>query len=202
MKFIGHYKVSCLITYLSVVFGVLGIIYASSQEIEKALICLILSGIADMFDGKVARHEKRSNQEKEYGVQLDSLADSFNYSALPISIGLSLGLNHWYHILAYVMLALASVIRLAYFNVYTSDNDKAIKTYTGLPVTSIAFTLPLLWLVKSIINIPFTTTYTIAIALSAFFYVLNIKIPKATNKLFYIIMSLLGIIGIMLFIIF
>src|SRR5574344_1009963 len=202
MKFLGHYKVSCLITYSSVVFGVLGIIYASNQEIEKALICLILSGIADMFDGKVARHEKRSNQEKEYGVQLDSLADSFNYSALPISIGLSLGLNSWYHILSYIMLVLASVIRLAYFNVYTSDNDKAIKTYTGLPVTSIAFTLPLLWLVKSIIKVPFTITYTIAIALSAFFYILNIKIPKATNKLFYIIMSLLGIIGIILFVIF
>ena len=68
MKFIGFYNYTVVLTYLSLISGIVGMKFASEGRGELAIICLILSGVCDMFDGKVARMCKRTKEEKEFGI--------------------------------------------------------------------------------------------------------------------------------------
>ena len=50
----------------------------------------MVSGILDAFDGRVARTKKDRNEfEKNFGIQIDSLADLICFGILPVSIGLA-----------------------------------------------------------------------------------------------------------------
>lgn len=56
--------------------SVVGMGFAVQGKIIAAVICLMFSGFCDMFDGIVARTKKdRTDEEKRFGIQLDSLSD-------------------------------------------------------------------------------------------------------------------------------
>ena len=94
---IGVYDYTVLLTYLGFASGVFGIIEAFNGRIFPAIICLMFSGLCDMFDGKVARtKKKRTVEERHFGIQLDSLSDLVCFGVLPAVIGYSLGLNQCY----------------------------------------------------------------------------------------------------------
>ena len=97
--FIVNLKKSVLLTYLGVIFAVTSIYFAFTKMafyevnyIRYSLVFLVLAGICDMFDGKVARMCKRTPEEKEFGVQIDSLADTVSFVMLPVVIMFSLGI--------------------------------------------------------------------------------------------------------------
>ena len=49
-----------------------------------------------MFDGKVARTKKdRTECEKKFGIQIDSLCDAICFGVLPVVIGYSVGMRDW-----------------------------------------------------------------------------------------------------------
>ena len=77
-----------------------------------------------MFDGKFARMCKRTKDEELFGIQLDSLADTIDFVAFPVVFGLALGFNEWYHVLAYVLIAMCGIQRLCHFNVLDAVMDK------------------------------------------------------------------------------
>ena len=58
-RFIGCYNKSVILTYMSVVAAVFGIWHVSQLKdlsgLPLIMACLIIAGICDMFDGKVAR---------------------------------------------------------------------------------------------------------------------------------------------------
>ena len=70
--FIGFYGASVLLTYIGLAFSVTGMVLAFLGHILAAVMCLILAGVCDMFDGTVARDCKRSETEKKFGIQIDS----------------------------------------------------------------------------------------------------------------------------------
>ena len=192
--FFAKFNKSCLITYLGIVFGVLSIycsfnymVSRSTYTISYSLICLIISGICDMFDGKFARACKRTKEEKLIGIELDSLADTFCFLAVPIVFMISLGMNEWYNVISYMLLVLCGVSRLAYFNV-NADMDKAVKVYHGLPVTSTAIIYPVLGILSTIVD---TSTlriiYLVATYITAILMIVNIKLPKFTGVWYKII---------------
>jgi len=60
--FIGKYDKSVVVTYLGVLSTMLGIYFILGYSVPKltgAFICLMISGICDMFDGKIARTSKK-----------------------------------------------------------------------------------------------------------------------------------------------
>ena len=73
---IGFYNYTVILTYMSLVSSVLGMFFAcglcgGQPHPEYAMICLMVSGLCDMFDGKVARTKKdRSEAEKKFGIQM------------------------------------------------------------------------------------------------------------------------------------
>ncbi len=198
--FIGKYNKSLIITYLGVAFAVLGMNFALQHNLQYAMVCMVIAGVCDMFDGKVARLCKRTEDEKKFGVEIDSLADMVAFVTFPVVIGYSMGLNNWYNILAYILLILAGITRLGFFNITVMDTnkDEPVKTYSGLPVTSTAIILPVLWFFSSIVhNVSFRSAFTAVIYLIAFLFVFNTKIPKIKGKA-YIVVTVAAIIGILL----
>lgn len=191
---------SCLITYLGVVFGVLSMYFCmlnlcnfDDRIFKYSLICLMLSGICDMFDGKFARACKRTEQEKEIGIQLDSLADTFCFIAVPIVLMLSLKINSILAIVIYIIFGICGVTRLAYFNT-TADSDNPVKCYKGLPVTSTAISYPVLGLLYSVLSLSkLKLIYLGLTLLTGILFVLKINVKKFKGKA-YVIIPILALI--------
>ena len=83
LKLVGYYNRSVYLTYLGLASSVLGMTLAVKGRVEAALSCLLFSGLCDMFDGTVAQHTPRSEAEKKFGIQIDSLCDVICFCAFP-----------------------------------------------------------------------------------------------------------------------
>ncbi len=185
---IGYYSKSVFITYLGVISGTIGMFLALNHKISYALICLVISGICDGFDGKVARKCKRSNEEKSFGIQIDSLADMVSFVFLPITIFYGLGFTSWYNVIGFAMFTLGGVIRLGYFNVIADEKakDGPVKYYSGLPVTASAIIFPVVYLAKHFTSLSeFAIIYTLTMIFIAILYVLNFKLKKPNSNVIY-----------------
>ena len=147
---IGFYDYTVVLTYIGFASGVTGIFCASTKHLRWAVFFLALSGLCDMFDGKVARTKKnRTEEEKSFGIQIDSLCDIVCFGILPVVICFHLGMRKIYSMAVLILYGLAGVIRLAYFNVMETKRQESTnenrKYYQGLPITSMAVALPLLF---------------------------------------------------------
>ena len=190
---IGFYNYTVILTYMSLVSSVIGIFLAFGlcggvSHPEYAIVCLMVSGLCDMFDGKVARTKKnRSEQEKKFGIQIDSLCDAVCFGVLPAVIGYSVGMDSWCDVPVLVLFPLCAVIRLAYFNVAEEDRQKKTaenrKVYEGLPVTSVALILPLIYSFhKDIGHEHFPLVYGGALFLIAIAFITRFKVKKPGIK--------------------
>ncbi len=206
--FIINIKKSVIITYIGVICAVMSMYCCFTQivtsevgRIRYSLVFLILAGICDMFDGKVARMCKRTEEEKEFGIQIDSLADTVNFVVMPVVMMLSLGMVSIHDTIVYCIFVLCGISRLAYFNVNASL-DGPVKYYNGLPVTSTAIIYPVLGLLHG--QIPegtFKTIYLIATLLIGILFVLRIKVPKLKGVAYVIVPILAIIMSILLLVI-
>ena len=86
---------------------------------------------------------------------------------------------------ALIFYSVASVIRLAYFNVSeakrqneTSENRQY---YQGLPITSMAIILPFLYLMRRYCGLYFLIVIHIAVIIVGLLFILDIKVKKPQN---------------------
>ena len=182
---IGVYDYTVLLTYIGFSSGIIGIINAFNGNIFYAIVCLMFSGLCDMFDGRVARtKKKRTIEERHFGVQLDSLSDVVCFGVLPSVIGYSLGINNPFSLILIVFFPLAALIRLAWFNVLeiTRNSSTPVKEYTGLPVTSSALIFPFIYIFKKILKSNFIYLYTIVLLIVGILFISKIKIKKPSFK--------------------
>ncbi len=146
---IGYYNYSVILTYIGLCSGIFGMSMAldGHGSIRGSLICLMVCGLCDMFDGTIARTCKRSDDAKTFGMEIDSLCDLVCFGVFPVIIGYGLGGNkNLVSIVIGMFFVLAAVIRLGFFNVQEINrkinNEDKRTNYTGLPVTSVALLIP------------------------------------------------------------
>ena len=200
---VGKWNKSVILTYAGLILAVLGMFLAFTQEkINYAFCCLMVAGICDLFDGMVARRCKRTEEEKKFGIELDSIVDTMSFIALPICIFISMGLVQVWDVLIFMLFAVAGVARLAYFNIDTADSEKAIKYYTGLPVTYTALIFPLLYLLKLPLeeNI-FLWIVRCAIVIVSVLQILKIKVVKPKG-IWYAIFGIMAIALLVVYLVF
>jgi len=203
--FLGYYNYTTKLTYISVGIGVLGMFFALDGHYPQAMAVLLLCGFIDMIDGKVAATKKnRTEKEKAYGVQIDSLADMVNFGILPALIGYALGLERWYFYIILVVYVIATLIRLAYFNVIEEERVKSGDTsnrtyYNGLPVTMAGMIFPLLFCFYTLFDSStdlFAHFYAGLLVLTAFAFLFGKwKVPKARGIGLFV-MSAIGLVQI------
>ncbi len=200
---LGFYNYTVILTYMSLFSAIFGITFAFEGHTFWAVFCLLFSGFCDMFDGKVAKTMKRTDDEKKFGIQIDSLSDVIAFGVLPAAIGYSLGLTEWWGKLIMATFVLAALIRLAYFNVMEekrqAKTSETRKEYLGLPVTTDALIFPLVYAFKKLFTTNFHLVYGSVLLLVAFLFLFKFKVKKPKLKGM-ILMTIAGVIELALLI--
>lgn len=196
---IGFYNYTVILTYLSLAISMFGITQVMEGNFRTALMCLALSGLCDMFDGKIARRKKdRTADEKLFGLQIDSLCDVVCFGAFPAIFCYYLGVRGPLGIAAVSFYAICAVIRLGFFNVLETNRqateEGANKFYFGLPVTSIAIILPITYLLNFIVNENIFRWILFALSIIVgIFFILNFKLRKPSNTTLTVLVIIVGI---------
>lgn len=185
---IGFWDYTVVLTYISLGVSIFGMTQALTGNMKGAVLCLAISGVMDMFDGKVARTKQgRTEDEKMFGIQIDSLCDLVCFGVLPAIIGYTLGMKKPFDVGILILFVLGGLVRLAYFNVTEARRQKeeqggARRYYQGLPITSIAIFLPIIYLIRGICGKHFLIVLDVVILITACLYVSNIEIKKPNGK--------------------
>lgn len=194
---VGIYNYTVILTYAGLITSFVGIFLAFTGNVGGAVICLLIAGICDMFDGKIARTKKdRTEQEKSFGIQIDSLCDAICFGVFPAVIGIAVGAVHIWQLTIAALFCVCGVIRLAYYNVLEEEKDEADEEefvgFLGVPITTSALLVPLLMCFRNILGERFAVTYSILLAIMGICYILPLHIRKP-GKIGCVVMILLGI---------
>lgn len=167
------------VTAMALCCGLTGVRYAVAGRWELAVTLIIIAGILDGLDGRIARLLRG---ESRFGAELDSLSDSIAFGVAPALI-LYLWALHampkfgWIFALAH---ALSCALRLARFNANIDADEQPHKSagfLTGVPAPAgagLAFVPLYLWLVTG--EDIFRAWYVVApwVAFTAFLMISNI----------------------------
>ena len=211
---IGVYDYTVIATYLATILGICGIFQASDGRTLMAILCLLLAGLLDTFDGRIARSKKnRTQQEKRFGIQIDSLNDLICFGVLPAAICRDVYNSRptlydaggcaalFTAVLCFFVLA--GLIRLAYFNVMEEERQKSTdsvrKYYLGVPVTSAAFMIPAYYLLALYGGLTDCVVYGVGLFILGVAFITPIHVPKPGLRGI-IVMSLIGAAELALFI--
>ena len=192
---IGFFDYTVIATYVSLISGVCGIVFALNGSPMAAIFCLMLAGLLDMFDGKIAATKERTLPEKRFGLQTDSLADIVNFGVLPIVIGYAVGLSAPGFIPVFAVYLLAVLIRLAYFTVCQearlTQGDHPFRYYEGFPASYCVLVVPLFYLLRAPIgdDIVFRWFYAVMLIGLAVSYVLKFRVIKPNFKGLFILLG-------------
>jgi CDP-diacylglycerol---serine O-phosphatidyltransferase len=118
-------------------FGVWAMVAASRGQFMTAAWLIVLAGVADTLDGRVARVTQTGSR---FGAELDSLVDAISFGVAPALVIYHLFLldGAWGWVAAFFYIA-AAVIRLARFNVEQAGHAKV--SFHGLPSPAAGMTL-------------------------------------------------------------
>ena len=192
---IGCFNRSVLLTYGGVVcslFGIWNLLDGTTdRNVEIAMVCLILAGICDLFDGVIARKCKRNETQKQFGAEIDSLADVISFLVFPAVLlytvcrerpGVVLPMAAFY--------VLCGVDRLAWFNMTPPAADRSFR---GVPVTYAALVIPCLYVLSPRPDILFPAAYWLLGVL----FVLDVRVPKPKGTA-YLLFAVLAVVVIFL----
>lgn len=172
---LGVYDYTVVLTYVSLMVSIGGMMFAVNGHLHLGVMCLAISGLCDMFDGKIARTKKnRTEVEKRFGIQIDSLSDIVCFGVRGV-IGVAI-------LMFYV---LAGLIRLAWFNVMEEQRQEETaekrECYQGLPITSMAIALPLVVVLKPFLGCEFMLALHVVMLVVGILFITNFKLKKPKN---------------------
>jgi CDP-diacylglycerol--serine O-phosphatidyltransferase len=133
------YVLPNLITTGNLFCGFFAIIRTLQGDFGGAALAIMLAGIFDILDGRIARLTKGTS---EFGVQFDSLCDLVSFGVAPAFLAYQYGLFTFQRpgwIACFLFLA-CGALRLARFNVQSAVG-KASGDFTGLPIPMAAYVI-------------------------------------------------------------
>ncbi|WP_300381917.1 CDP-diacylglycerol--serine O-phosphatidyltransferase [Clostridium sp.] len=164
-----------IFTFINLSCGIIAILYTFKFDYLLASIFILLAGLVDRYDGRIARY---LNVTSEIGKELDSLADLVSFGVAP-----SLLMFTIYNLSEYgpfgsiglgvlLLLPICGAFRLAKYNISSFDG-----VYTGVPITIVGCFLALVVLVTLNLTIP-TIIPVILMILGSYLMVSNMKLKK------------------------
>lgn len=162
-----------LITLFSLCLGLTAIRLAVDGKLELAITSIVIAGVLDGIDGRIAR---LLHSTSRFGAELDSLADFVSFGVAPAMLLYFWGLNslHSAGWIVVLVFAICAGLRLARFNVAIDDPNKPPYTanfFTGVPAPAGAM-IVMLPIYLELMGLPHTTAssvialvYTFAVGL-------------------------------------
>jgi CDP-diacylglycerol---serine O-phosphatidyltransferase len=140
------------ITVLALCFGLTGVSLAIRGDWEKAIASIVLAGVLDGVDGRIARLLRA---QSKFGAELDSLSENIAFGTAPALILFlwSLQTMPRFGWIAALGLAVSCALRLARFNARLDSAEQPHKSAgfnTGVPAPAgagLAFVPIYLWLI-------------------------------------------------------
>lgn len=171
-----------LCTLLGVVSGMLGIYFAVAGQFAIAAAMGVIAVILDCFDGPIARRTaNRAPHMSAVGLQLDSLADVICSGVGPAVLVLAVGGWHPLYLVPAILLVVAGVTRLAYFNVFGLSGGK----FSGFPIFYNPVIIAIVLLVLLLLDRSLAAIgLAIAGVVVAVLNVAPIQIPKLAGRFF------------------
>lgn len=175
----SHFNLANLFTFVNITAGLLATYFITQNNFFFAIILAWVGGAFDIFDGKIARKYKLSN---EFGIQLDSFADFLSFVLVPVFLIFQAIYNPNLHGMWLLLAGVVSIYyvisglrRLIHFNI-TSDAGSVAKYFTGVPTPLGAI---LLWLVYLGSIYGFIPAYAVLVAMVMIGWSLNstLKVP-------------------------
>jgi len=163
----GIYLLPSLFTVGNMLCGFAAVLYAIHGQLERACWLILLAGLLDGLDGRIAR---LTGSSSEFGREYDSLADVVSFGIAPAVLVYQWGLHEagrWGWAATFLFLVAGSV-RLARFNVKGGLEDR--RFFVGLPIPAGAGALTLMVLVdpEPLVDKP------LAIAASFFVFLVSV----------------------------
>ncbi|KWV95721.1 phosphatidylcholine/phosphatidylserine synthase [Erythrobacter sp. AP23] len=174
------------ITAAALCAGLTGIRFAIDANWGAAVVAVIVAGILDGMDGRVARALKAQSR---FGAELDSLADSLSFGTAPAIIVFLWSLSAeprlgWFAALAF---AICCALRLARFNAQIDVSDqphKSLGFLTGVPApigAGLAFAPFYLWMATGLEEFRYPLFVGIWLAVIALLMISNMATPSWTS---------------------
>ncbi len=191
---LGAYNLACLVTLLGLAAAIAACFLSFEAKIELALVGLMVAGIADLFDGPIARRLKRTDYEREYGVQLDTVVDMVSFVVTPIIIAVGAGLRSPVAFSIMSVFVLSGAVRLAHFNTMKAQGADLSSSHRGLPVTYTALAFPFLYIAKDYsASSGFHALLQASFVAFAVLFIVDVPIRKPRG-VFYVLFPLLAVV--------
>ncbi|MDD6442352.1 MAG: CDP-alcohol phosphatidyltransferase family protein [bacterium] len=183
---LGFYNYTVVLTYAGMLISFVGAAMVLNGNTHAALLCLMISGLCDMFDGKVASTKKdRTAKEKRFGIQIDSLSDLISFGVLPALLIYCIADKSTYSLFGASLYVLCALIRLAYFNVDEEERQNQTTerrtVYLGLPVTTVALIIPMVITLASVFVWPMQIVGPVMLLAIAIAFITPFQIKKPGN---------------------
>ena len=141
--------------------------------------------------------EDRTEDEKKFGIQIDSLCDVVCFGVFPALICYCLGMDCIPGIIILCLYCVASVIRLGYFNVMEekrqNETSELRQYYQGLPITSMAIILPFIYLLRKGCGANFLLVIHVAVVVVGVLFISDIKVKKPQNPMVILLVALVAL---------
>ena len=150
----GVYILPNLFTSGNLFCGFFAIVAAFSGRFIHAAIAILVAGVFDVLDGKIAR---LAGANSRFGIEYDSLADLVSFGLAPALLVFSWALKPYGRVgwLAAFLFVACGALRLARFNVQTVTLPS--RSFTGLPIPAAAYMIALTVLLHH--RLEFLNTY-------------------------------------------
>lgn len=163
MKFLwtpsSHFNLANLFTFVNITAGLMATYFITQNNFVLAIILAWIGGAFDIFDGKIARKYKLSN---EFGIQLDSFADFLSFVLVPVFLIFQASYATSLDGFAFLLAAIVSIYyvisglrRLIHFNL-NADAGEVENYFTGVPTPLGAILLWLTYLLNTYNILPAT----------------------------------------------
>lgn len=125
----GIYLLPTLFTIGNLLFGFASVVLSFRGEIKRAALFIIIAGVLDLVDGRIAR---MTGTTSEFGSEFDSLADIGSFGISPAMLAYAwilepFGRVGWFIAFLYVVCA---AMRLARFNIQAHSGER--RHFVGL----------------------------------------------------------------------
>lgn len=162
------------LTSVNAIISFISIYFAYTDNIFLCAVAICSAAVLDFLDGYIARRFlSHKIKNREFGKQLDSLADLLNFSVAPALIIYHI-FPGWGTFVSGVFLLLSGCLRLSLFTVISGSMPEG---YRGLPTTyaGVIYSLFFQLVAYDKIALPCLIWLNVLIALTQ---VVNVRIPK------------------------
>lgn len=178
--YLKYLNIPNIMTGCSLAIGFIALTLMFKHETKLAFTLYALTILLDRLDGIAAR---KLGMESDFGKELDSLVDFFNFCIVPAIIAYLLGLNSVWSMPILSAYILSGVSRLAHFNLDGMEEIDGKKFFSGIPTTLAASWFLIIVSLLEILN-PLYFRYVLLLFFSALSILMVSPLKCDKNGLF------------------